>query len=136
MKFLCISKADETTEAGIPPSDELIAAMGEFVEEGFKSGALLATDGLHPSSKAARISLVDGELTVTDGPFAAAKEVIASDALIQVKSKTEAIESVSKVLTIAGGGNAEIYQVYEMDDFAPSEAIEHERQVREEFGIK
>jgi hypothetical protein len=136
MKFLCIGKSNEEIEAGAPPSEELMTAMGELVEEGFRSGVLLATDGLHPSSKAVRVTLEDGDLTVTDGPFAEAKEVIASYALIQVNSKEEAIENVSRFLATAGGGEVEIYQVYELEDFPQSDAIERERQVREQYGIK
>src|SRR5262245_20009688 len=67
MLFLCIAKSDEKTEAGVPPDPELMATMGQFVEEMTKSGVLLATDGLHPSSKAARVRVADGKLTVTDG---------------------------------------------------------------------
>ena len=93
--------------------------MGQFVEEQMKSGVLLATEGLHPSSKAARIRLSQGKLTVTDGPFAEAKEVIASFALIQVKSREEAIERVAAFLKLFGQGEADIYQVYEPDDFGP-----------------
>src|SRR5258707_1101110 len=87
VRFLCIAKSDEQTEAGAPPDEALFATMGAFVEEQMNAGVLLATDGLHPSSKAARVHLADGKLTVTDGPFAEAKEVIASYALIQVNSK-------------------------------------------------
>src|SRR3954451_7568468 len=119
MRFLCIAKSDEKTEAGVPPDKELFAPMGEFVEEQMKSGVLLATEGLRPSSKAARVRLSQGKLTVTDGPFAEAKEVIASFALIQVKSKEEAIESVARFLKIFGQGEADIYQVYEAEDFGP-----------------
>jgi hypothetical protein len=119
MRFLCISKSDEKTEAGVPPDKEVLAAMGPFVEEQMKDGVLLATDGLHPSSKAARVRLSQGKLTVTDGPFAETKEVIASYALIQVKSKEEAIERVARFLRIFGEGEADIYQVYEASDFAP-----------------
>jgi hypothetical protein len=119
MRFLCIAKSDEKTEAGAPPDKEMCATMGEFVEQQRKSGVLLATEGLHPSSKAARVRLSQGKLTVTDGPFTEAKEVIASFALIQVMSKDEAIENVARFLKLCGQGEADIYQVYEMEDFAP-----------------
>ncbi len=136
MRYLCIARSDEKTEAGVLPDEEMFAAMGQLVEEQMKAGVLLATEGLHPSSKAARIRLSEGKLTVTDGPFAEAKEVIASYALIQVSSKQEAIEGVARFLEIAGGGEAEIYQVYELEDFPPSEAIEREAQFREELANK
>jgi hypothetical protein len=119
MRFFCISKSDEKTEAGILPDKEVFASMGTFVEEQMKEGVLLATEGLHPSSKAARLRLSQGKLTVIDGPFAETKEVIASYAVIQVKSKEEAIERVARFLKIFGEGEADIYQVYEPSDDAP-----------------
>ncbi len=131
LRFLCIAKSDEKTEAGVLPDPQMFTAMGEFIEEMTKSGVLLATEGLHPSSKAARVRLADGKLSVTDGPFAEAKEVIASYALIEVQSKEEAIENVARFLKIAGGGEAEIYQVYEASDFPP-EVFPPEEAAREE----
>jgi hypothetical protein len=113
MRFFCLSKSDEKTEAGIPPDPAMITTMGKFVEEQMKDGSLLATAGLHPSSKGARIRVSKGKATVTDGPFAETKEVIASYALIQVKSREEAIERVTRFLKIFGEGEADIYQVYE-----------------------
>jgi hypothetical protein len=92
--------------------------MGSFVEEQMKSGVLQATAGLHPSSKAARIRLAHNKLSVTDGPFAEAKEVIASYAIINVKSKQDAVENVAKFLKLVGGGEADIYQIYDESDFA------------------
>src|SRR5262249_15193670 len=112
-----ISKSDARTEAGVPPDQEIMARCGEFVAEQMKSGAILATEALHPSSKAARLRVSHGKLTVTDGPFAEAKEVIASYALIQAKSKEEAIQRVAGFLKIFGEGEADIYQVYEAEDF-------------------
>ena len=120
MRFFCISKSDAKTEAGVPPSQDVLATCGTYVEEQLKSGALLATEALYPSSKAARLRVCQGKLTVTDGPFAEAKEVIASYALIQVKSKEEAIERVAGFLKIFGDGEADIYQVYDAGDFSPA----------------
>jgi len=118
MRFLCVAKSDEKTERGAPPSAEMIATMGAFVEEQMKEGVLLATEGLHPGSKGARVRYSHGKLIVTDGPFAETKEVLASYALIQVKSKEEAIERVARFLKLSGGeGEADIYQVYEPSDF-------------------
>jgi len=136
MRFLCIAKSDEKTEAGVPPDPELMATMGQFVEAMTKSGVLLATDGLHPSSKAARIRVSEGKVTVTDGPFAEAKEVIASYALIRVNSKEEAIENVTRFLKLVGGGDAEIYQVFEAEDFGaalPPEIREQDERLREQM---
>ena len=139
MRFLCIAKSDEKTEAGVPPDPAMLATMGAFVEEQVKSGALLATEGLHPSSKAARVRLSQGKLTVTDGPFTEAKEVIASFALIQVKSKQEAIDRVASFLRIFGEGEADIYQVYEAEDFGPAltpELREQEDRTRAQMAAK
>lgn len=120
MRFLCVSKSNEQVEAGTwVPDEAMFARMGAFVEEQTKAGVLLATEGLHPSSKAMRVRLEGGKLTVTDGPFAEAKEVIANFALIRVPSREEAIKSVARFLEIAGDGETEIYQVYEMEDFGP-----------------
>src|SRR5712664_3540393 len=98
MRFLCIAKSDEKTEAGMPPDKEMIATCGDLVAEQMKTGTLLATEGLHPSSKAARVRVSQGKVTVIDGPFAEAKEVIASYALIQLKSKEEAVECAARFL--------------------------------------
>jgi hypothetical protein len=94
-----------------------VSGMGEYIEGARKAGWLLATDGLHPSSKAARIKLSGGERTVTDGPFTESKELIASYALIQVSSREEAIERSCEFLGLIGGGEIEIWQVYDPSDF-------------------
>jgi len=136
MRFLCIAKSDEKTEAGVPPNPEIFVTCGEYVERGMKAGVLLATEALHPSARAVRVRLSQGKLTVTDGPFAEAKEVIASYALIQVKSKEEAVEQVAGFLRIFGEGDADIYQVYEADDFGAActpDLKEQEDRVRPEL---
>src|SRR5215216_7255633 len=91
MRFLVFHKSNEANEAGIPPSKELIEEMGKLMEETAKAGVLLAGEGVHPSSKGARVSFSGGKRTVTDGPFAEAKELIAGFAILQVNSKEEAI---------------------------------------------
>src|SRR5439155_24031747 len=97
MRFMLIIKADTNTEAGVLPSKELVAAMDEFNEKMVKAGVLLAAEGLHPSSKGARITFHGGgKRTVTDGPFTEAKELIAGFWLIQVKSTEEAVEWASR----------------------------------------
>ncbi len=119
MRFMALLRADENSEVGAPPSKELMAKMGQFMEEVVKAGVLLATDGLQPSSKGARLKLSGGKRTVTDGPFTESKELIASYALLQVKSKEEAIEWSWRFLEVLGEGEVEIRQVFEASDFPP-----------------
>ena len=126
MRFMLIIKADTNTEAGVLPSKELVAAMDEFNEKMVKAGVLLAAEGLHPSSKGARITFHGGgKRTVTDGPFTEAKELIAGFWLWQVKSKEEAIEWVKRCPNPMPGTESEIEirQVFEMSDF-PAELQE------------
>src|SRR4029434_3221149 len=92
MRFMMIVKADKNYEAGAAPKPELVAAIGKLSEEMIKAGVLLDMGGLLPSSKGARINLTKGKLIVTDGPFSEAKELIGGYAILQVKSKDEAIE--------------------------------------------
>lgn len=87
--------------------------MGKLIEEMAKAGVLLATDGLQPSSKGARVRISGGKFTVTDGPFTEAKELIAGYAIVQVKSKEEAIEHAKRFLTLVGEGESEIRQMHE-----------------------
>ena len=96
-----------------------MAAMGAFVEEMVKSGALLATDGLQPMSKGARVRRRNGEMTVTDGPFVEAKELIGGYAVRQLASKEEAVEMAKRFLAVAGDGETEIRQIFEASDFPP-----------------
>jgi hypothetical protein len=117
MRFMMLVKANKDSEAGVLPSKELVAAMGKYNEELVKAGVLLAGEGLHASSKGARISFSGGKRTVTDGPFAETKELIAGFWLIQVKSKEEAIEWASRVPFM--DGEIEIRQVFETSDFPP-----------------
>lgn len=137
MRYMALLKADKDTEAGVPPTKELMDRMGQFMEEVVKAGVVLATDGLHPSSKGARVRLAGGKRTVTDGPFTETKELIASYALLQVQSKEEAIEWVSRFLNVLGEGESDIYQVYEASDFPPDlfppEAAAREQALREEM---
>jgi hypothetical protein len=92
MRFMMIVKADKNYEAGAPPPPELMAAIGKLSEEMIKAGIMLDSGGLLPSSKGARIHVKQGKLTVIDGPFSEAKELIGGYAILQVKSKEEAIE--------------------------------------------
>ena len=118
MRFMVLVKASEQTEAGVLPSAELLAKMGLFNEELVRAGVLLAADGLQPTSKGARISFAGPHPTVTDGPFTETKELIAGYWLLQLKSKGEAIEWLSRA-PFDSGEEIEIRQVYEAEDFAP-----------------
>ena len=119
MRFMVIVKATPNSEAGALPSKELLAAMGQFNEELVKAGVMLAGEGLQPSAKGARVRFSGGKRTVTDGPFAETKELIAGFWLWQCKSKEEAIEWVKRCPDPMPGEDAvlEIRQVFEADDF-------------------
>ena len=119
MRFMIIRKADAETEAGAMPSEQLLADMLSYNEELVRAGVMLTGDGLRPSSEGARVTFKDGDVSITDGPFAEAKELIAGFSLIQAKSKEEAIEWVKRWPASDGHGNAEIEirQVIELDDF-------------------
>jgi hypothetical protein len=119
MRFMGLLKADKDSEAGAPPSKELMKEMGKFIEEITKAGVLLATDGLQPSSKGTRVRLSGGKITVTDGPFTETKELIASYALFEVKSMAEAIDWTTRFLKVLGNGECEIRPLFEASDFAP-----------------
>lgn len=131
MRILGLLKADKESEAGAPPSKELMEKMGDFIEEITKAGVMLATDGLHPSSKGARVKVSEGKVTVTDGPFAETKELVASYALFEVKSMAEAIEWTTRFLNVLGEGECELRPIYEASDFAP-EIFSPEEAAREE----
>ena len=113
MRFVIIRKADEETEAGMMPSEELIAAMGAYNEEMVKAGVMRSGDGLKPSSRGARVKFNGGRPTVIDGPFTEAKELIAGFALVQVGSKDEAVDLAERFLRVAGVGAAEVREAFE-----------------------
>jgi hypothetical protein len=118
MRFMVMIKSDERTEDGAMPTEEELTAMGRYNEELVKAGVLLAGEGLHPSSKGAKVKFTDGKPTVIDGPFAEAKELIAGFWILEVKSKEEVIEWVKRVPCTEGvETNIEIRQVFEADDF-------------------
>jgi len=116
MRFMVMIRADKDTEAGVMPSEEILAAMGKYNEELVKAGVMLAGEGLHPSSKGARVKFSGGKATVTDGPFTETKELICGFWLWQVKSKEEAIEWLKRS-PFDGGAEIEIRQVFEAEDF-------------------
>jgi hypothetical protein len=135
MKVMAIVKATEDSEAGKMPSEELLTAMGEFNEEMVKAGVLLAGEGLQPSSKGARVSFGgDDERTVTDGPFAETKELIAGYWLMQVRSLEDAVEWIKRCPNPhEESGEIEIRQVFEAEDFGGEftpELREQEERIR------
>ena len=118
MRFMLIVKADKDSEAGVLPSQEMLAEMGKFNEELVKAGVLLAAEGLQASSKGSRVQFTGSKRTVVDGPFTESKELVAGFWLIQAKSKDEAIEWVKRVPF--EGGEIEVRQVFEAEDFGPA----------------
>jgi hypothetical protein len=118
MKFMILIKADKNTEAGVMPSAKLLADMGKFNEELVKAGVMLAGEGLHPSSKGARVKFAGDKRIVTDGPFAETKELVAGFWLWKCKSRQEAIEWVKRCPNPTGAeSEIEIRQVFEAEDF-------------------
>ena len=111
MRCMVIVKASKDSEAGILPSTELLTNMGKFNEELVKAGVMLAGEGLQPSSKGKRITFTGSKPTITDGPFAEAKEIVGGFALIQSKSRQEAIELTKTFMKIAGDGEVELRQI-------------------------
>jgi hypothetical protein len=116
MRFMILVKASEESEAGVLPDEKILAEMGKFNEELVKAGVMLAAEGLHPSSKGARVKFEGTKRTVTDGPFSETKELVAGFWLWQVKSKEEAIEWLKRA-PFGGGMEIEIRQVFEPGDF-------------------
>jgi hypothetical protein len=136
MRFMVLLKADQNTEAGVMPSEQLLAEMGKYNEEMVKAGVMLDGEGLQPSSKGARVKFSGGERTVVDGPFAESKELIAGYWMIQTKSKEEAIEWVKRCPNpLDGEAEIEIRQVFEAEDFGDEftpELKEQEDRIREQ----
>ena len=135
MRFMVMVKATKESEAGVPPSTELLAAMGKFNEELVKAGVMLAGEGLQPSSRGVRVKFDGSKRTVTDGPFAEAKELVAGFWLWQCKSKEEAIEWLKRA-PFDDGTAVEIRQVFEAEDFGEEftpELREREQRLREQI---
>ncbi len=135
MKFMMIVKASKESEAGIMPGEDLLSAMGKYNEELMKAGVLLDLAGLQPSSKGARIKFSGSKRSIIDGPFAETKELIAGYWLIQVKSRDEAMEWAKRAPAPHEGQECEIEirQFFELDDFAPSEAVDRARKLGKEL---
>jgi hypothetical protein len=118
MRFMVIVKATKDSEAGVMPTEKLLTEMGKYNEELVKAGIMLAGDGLHPSSKGARVRFSGSKRTVIDGPFAETKELVAGYWIWQVKSKQEAIEWVKRCPNpMPGDSEIEIRQLFEVEDF-------------------
>ena len=136
MRFMMIVRANKDSEAGKMPSEALLNAMGKYNEELMKAGALVDMTGLHPSSKGARIKFSGGKRSVIDGPFAETKELIGGYWLIQAKSREEAIEWAKRAPAPHGEGQEakiEIRQVFELDEFGPSKAVDRARELGKEL---
>ena len=116
MRVMVIVKANEESEAGVLPSEELLTAMGRYNEELVKAGVMLAGDALHPSSKGARVRFEGRERTVIDGPFTEAKELVAGYWIWECASREEAIEWLKRA-PFDGGVEIELRQIFEDDDF-------------------
>ena len=140
MRFMAIVKATEESEAGVMPEAGLLSEMGTFNEELVNAGIMLAGEGLHPSSKGARVKFSGTKRTVVDGPFAETKELVAGFWLLDVKSKEEAIEWIKRCPNPhAGDSEIEIRQVFEGEDFGEEftpEAREQEERLRAEMAAK
>jgi hypothetical protein len=137
MRFMVIVKANKDTEAGILPTRDELAEMGKFNEELVKAGVMLAGEGLHASSKGSRVRFDGNKRTVTDGPFAESKELIAGFWLWQVRSKEEAIEWLKRAPFREG--ELEIRQVFEAEDFGEEftpELREQEERVRQQAAAR
>jgi hypothetical protein len=135
MRFMVIVKANAESEAGVMPSAELLSAMGDYNEQLVKAGVMLAGEGLHPSSRGARVRFdADGNTSVIDGPFAETKELIAGYWIFQVSSLEEAIEWARRIPSVPGEeSEVEIRQVFEAEDFGDEltpELREQEERVR------
>ena len=137
MRFMVMVKANEDSEAGVMPSQELLTAMTQYNEELVKAGVLLAADGLQPSSKGKRVRFSGDKRTVVDGPFAETKELIAGFWIIQVKSLEEAVEWVKRCPNpMEGEGEIEIRQVFDQEDFGDAftpELREQEQRIYEQM---
>jgi hypothetical protein len=131
MRILGLLKADEHSEAGAPPSKELIERMGRFVEEVTNAGVLIDSNGLHPSQRGKKVRLADGNITVMDGPFTESKELVASYAFFQVNSMDEAVHWTTRFLQVLGKGECELRPIFEPEDFSPDVFSPQERK-REE----
>jgi hypothetical protein len=130
MRFLSIYKSVETNT---PPTVEHMAKMGQLIEKHMSSGALVATEGCLPTALGARVRLSGGKVTITDGPFTESKEVVGGFAILEARSKEEAIELTKEFLQVAGDGECEIRQIFTAPDVAPGDAVGQQAQLSEQY---
>src|SRR3954465_13427662 len=138
MRFMVLVKATQSSEAGVLPDEKILTEMGKYNEELVKAGVLLAAEGLHPSSKGARVKFSGSNRTVTDGPFTETKELIAGFWLWQVRSREEAIEWLKRA-PFDGGTEVELRQIFEPEEFGKNftpELREQEQQLREQASAR
>lgn len=132
MRFMILVKATAETEAGQMPEESMLATMADYHEQLARAGVLLDASGLQSTSKGWRITYAGDRRTVTDGPFAETKELVAGHTLIQVRSREEALEWTRRFPNPAGVGldaQIEVRQMFELDDFAPGEAVDRFREM-------
>ncbi|SRR6266404_2448095 len=135
MRVMVIVKADKSSEAGVLPDKEILTKMGKYNEELVKAGVMLAGEGLQPTSKGKRVKFSGAKPTVTDGPFAETKELVAGFWLWQVRSMEEAVEWLKRA-PFGGGTEIEVRQVFEAEDFGTEftpELREQEERIREQM---
>ena len=132
MRFMMIVKATKDSEAGVMPPNELISAMTKYNEQLINAGVMVDGAGLQASSKGARVRFNGSQRTVIDGPFAETKELVSGYWVIRVKSREEAIEWAKR--TPFQEGELELRQFFEMEDFAPSDAIDEARALAKKMG--
>jgi hypothetical protein len=135
MRFMVLVKANEDSEAGVLPSEQMLGAMGKYNEELIKAGVMLAGDGLQPSSKGARVRFEGDKRRAIEGPFSDTKDLIAGYWMWQCRSKEEAIEWLKRA-PFTGGEEVEIRQVYELSDFGESDAVEQHRKLQDQIARK
>lgn len=141
MRFMIIRRADKATEAGVMPSEQMLTVMGSYMQEMADAGVLLGGEGLKPTSKGAIVKFTNGKPRVIDGPFAEAKELIGGYALIQVKSREEALEWVKRwpAVDINANVELELRELYEAHDFGKEftpELREQEERIRSQIGTR
>ncbi len=134
MRFIVMVKASKDSEAGKMPSEELLGAMAKFNEELVKAGVMLDGNGLHPSAKGARVRFAGNKRSVVDGPFAETKELVAGYWIIQAQNLAEAVEWMKRCPNPhEDDGEIEIRQLFELEDFGESPAVDHHRRLEQEL---
>ena len=131
MRFMVLVKASKESEAGVLPDEQILSAMAKYNEELVKAGVMLSGDGLQASSKGARVRFDGKNRTVIDGPFAETKELVAGYWIWQCKSKAEAVDWLKRA-PFDGGAEVEIRQIFELEDFGDSEAVDKHRELRKQ----